>query len=38
MNDKEKYDLVMSKEAEIFLKIVFNQNQPIIEGKSPQEA
>ena len=38
MHDKEKYDLAMSKAAKILSKIVSDQHQPIIEGKSPQEA
>ena len=38
MNDKKKYDLAISKAAGILLKIIFDQHQSIIEGKSPQEA
>ena len=38
MHDEEKYDLAMSKAAGILSKIVSDQHQPIIEGKSPQEA
>lgn len=38
MHDKEKYDLAMSKSAGIFSKLVSDQHQPIIEGKTPEEA
>lgn len=38
MHDEEKYDLAMSKASGILSKIVSDQHQPIIEGKSPQEA
>ena len=38
MHDEEKYDLATSKVAGILLKIVSNQHQPIIKGKSLQEA
>ena len=37
MHNKEKYNLAMSKAAGILSKIVFDQHQLIIEGKSPQE-
>lgn len=38
MHNKEKYNLAMSKVAKIFSKIISNQNQLIIEGKSLQKA
>ncbi len=38
MHDEEKYNLAMSKAAGIISKLVADQHQPIIEGKSPQEA
>ena len=38
MHEKEEYDLAMSKAAGIISKLVADQHQPIIEGKSPQEA
>lgn len=38
MHDEEKYDLAMSKAAGIISKLVSDQHQPTIEGKSPQEA
>ncbi len=38
MHDKKKYDLAISKAAGIISKLVSNQHQSIIEGKSPQEA
>lgn len=37
MRDKEKYDLTINKAVGIFSKLVFNQHQPIIEGKTPEE-
>lgn len=38
MHNKEKYDLAMSKAAEILSKIISDHHQPIIEGKNPQKA
>lgn len=38
MHDEEKYDLAMSKSAGILSKLVSDQHQPIIEGKTPEEA
>ncbi len=38
MHYKEKYDLAMSKADGIISKLVANQHQPIIEGRSLQEA
>lgn len=38
MHNKEKYNLAMNKVAKIFSKIISNQNQLIIEGKSLQKA
>ncbi len=38
MHDEEKYDLVMSKSVGILSKLVADQHQPIIEGKTPEEA
>ena len=38
IHDKDKYDLAMSKAAGILSKLFCDQYQPIIEGKSPQEA
>ncbi len=37
IRDEEKYDLVMSKATGILSKIVSDQHQPIIEGKTPEE-
>lgn len=37
MHDEEKYDLAMSKSAGILSKLVSDQHQPIIEGKTPEE-
>ena len=37
MKNKEKYHLAMSKAVGIISKLVSDQHQPIIEGKSPQE-
>ena len=37
MYNEEKYDLAMSKAAGILSKIVLDQHQPIIKGKSLQE-
>lgn len=36
--DKEKYNLAMSKSADILSKLIANQYQPIIKGKIPEEA
>ena len=38
MHDEEKYNRAMSQSAGIISKLASNQHQPIIEGKSPQEA
>ena len=38
MHDEEKYDLAMSKSAGILSKLISDQHQPIIEGKTPEEA
>lgn len=38
MHDEEKYDLAISKSAGILSKLVSDQHQPIIEGKTPEEA
>lgn len=38
MHDEEKYNLAMSKAVEILSKIVSDQHQSIIKGKSPQKA
>lgn len=35
---KEKYNKIMSKTASIISKLVSNQYQPIIKGKTPQKA
>lgn len=37
MQDEEKYDLAMSKAAGILSKLVSNQHQPIIKGKTLEE-
>lgn len=37
MHDEEKYDIAMSKSAGILSKLVSDQHQPIIEGKTPEE-
>lgn len=37
MHDEEKYDLAMSKSAGILSKLVSDQHQSIIEGKTPEE-
>ncbi len=38
INDQEKYDLLMTKAAGKISKLVFDQHQPIFEGKSLQVA
>ncbi len=38
MHDEEKYDLAMSKSVGILSKLVADQHQPIIKGKTPEEA
>lgn len=38
MHDEEKYDLAMSKSVGILSKLISDQHQPIIEGKTPEEA
>lgn len=38
MHNDENYNMAMSKAAGIISKLVSDQHQPIIEGKSPQEA
>ncbi len=37
LHGEEKYDKVVSKAAGIISKLVLDQHQPIIEGKTPQE-
>lgn len=38
VHSEEKYDKAMSKASGIIAKLVADQHQPIIEGKTPQEA